>query len=147
MDLVTWKPFQELTSMRSEMEKFIDRVFSETRLAKPFLKGWQPGADLTGTKDAIVVKAEIPGVEPKDIDVTISGDVLAIKGEKEKQKENKDEKYHYIEIYRGSFERSFLLPAEIQSDKADAAFDKGILTITLPKTAEAETKDIKTEVK
>ncbi len=148
MDLVPWKPFRdELASMRKEMERLWDRFFSETRLGKPFVEGWQPSADLTETKDAIVVKAELPGMEPKDIDVTLSGDVLTIKGEKEKEEEKKDEKYHYTERYRGSFQRSFRLPAEIQPDKIDAAFEKGILTITLPKTAEAKTKQIKVKVK
>jgi HSP20 family protein len=148
MDLIPWKPFrEELTSMRREMERLWDRFLSETPLARPFLEGWQPTADLTETKDAIVVKAELPGMEPKDIDVTVSGDILTIKGEKEKEEEKKDEKYHYTERYYGSFQRSFRLPAAIQPDKIDAVFDKGILTITLPKTPEAKTKEIKVAVK
>jgi HSP20 family protein len=148
MDLVPWKPFQEeLASMRKEMERLWDRFFSETPLAKSLAKGWQPTADLTETKDAIVVKAELPGMESKDIDVTISGDILTVKGEKEKEEEKKDEKYHYNERYRGYFERSFRLPAEVQKDKVEAAFDKGILTIILPKTAEAKTKEIVVKVK
>ena len=148
MDLAPWKPFrEELTSMRKEMEKVWDRFFGETWLGKSFAEGWQPSADLTETKDAIVVKAELPGMESKDIDVTISGDVLTIKGEKEKEEEKKDKKYHYTERYRGYFERSFRVPAEIHPDKIDAAFEKGILTITLPKTTEAKTKEIKVKVK
>lgn len=147
MNLVPWKASRELASMRREMERLWDRFFSETPLANPFLEEWQPKADITETKDAIVVKAELPGMEPKDIDVTISGDILTIKGEKEKEEEKKDEKYHYTERYRGSFERSFRIPAEIQEDKIEASFDKGILTVTLTKTAEAKTKEIKVEVK
>jgi HSP20 family protein len=147
MNLVPWKTSRELTSMRREMERLWDRFFSETPLTNPFLEDWQPKADITQTKDAIVVKAELPGVEPKDLEVTISGDILTIKGEKEKEEEKKDEKYHYTERYRGSFERSFRIPAEIQEDKIEASFDKGILTVTLAKTAEAKTKEIKVEVK
>jgi HSP20 family protein len=147
MNLVPWRTSRELTSMRREMERLWDRFFSETPLANPFLEEWQPKADITETKDAIVVKAELPGMEPKDIEVTISGDILTIKGEKEKEEEKKDEKYHYTERYRGSFERSFRIPAEIQEDKIEASFDKGILTVTLAKTAEAKTKEIKVEVK
>ncbi|MDR3555375.1 MAG: Hsp20/alpha crystallin family protein [Syntrophobacteraceae bacterium] len=147
MNLVPWKSTRELTSMRREMERLWDRFFSETHLANPFLEEWQPKADITETKDAIVVKAELPGMEPKDIDVTISGDILTIKGEKEKEEEKKIEKYHYTERYRGSFERSFRMPAEIQPDKIEASFDKGILTVTLAKTAEARVKEIKVEVK
>lgn len=148
MNLVAWKPFrEELTSMRKEMEKVWDRFFSETPFAGAFADAWQPSADLTETKDAIVVKAELPGMESKDIDVTISGDVLTIKGEKEKTEERKEEKYHFTERYRGYFERSFRLPAEIQPGKINAVFEKGILTVTLPKTAEAKTKEIKVAVK
>jgi HSP20 family protein len=128
------------------MERLWDRFFGETPLARPFVDEWQPSADITETKDAIVVKAELPGMEPKDIDVTLSGDILTIRGEKETEEEKKDEKYHYTERYRGSFERSFRMPAEIEPDKVEAAFDKGILTVTLAKTKEAKTKEIKVRV-
>jgi len=82
-----------------------------------------------------------------EIELTISGDVLTIKGEKKKKEEKKGEKYHYVERFSGSFERSFRLPAEVNTDKVEAAFDKGILTITLPKSEEARTKEIKLKIK
>ncbi len=148
MDLVPWRPFrEELTSMRKEMEKLLDRFLSETPLAKHFSEGWLPTVDLTETKEAIVVKAELPGMEAKDIDATISGDVLTIEGEKKKEEEKQGDKYHYTERFSGSFERSFRLPAEVSADKVEAAFEKGVLTITLPKSEEAKTKEIKLKIK
>jgi HSP20 family protein len=148
MDLVPWKPFrEELNSMRKEMEKIWDRFFSETPLARRFAEGWMPTADLTETKDAIVVKAELPGMEAKDIDASITGDVLTVKGEKKKEEEKEGEKYHYTERFSGFFERSFRLPAEVNVDKIEAAFENGILTITLPKSEEARAKEIKLKIK
>lgn len=89
----------------------------------------------------------MPCLEAKDIEVTLSGDLLTIKGEKKKEEEKKDEKYHCAERFHGMFVRSFGLPASVKVDKVEAKFDKGVLTITLPKTEEAKTKEIKVPVK
>ena len=79
--------------------------------------------------------------------MSISGNVLTIKGEKKKEEEEKDEHHHYVERYYGSFQRSFQLPAGVKSDKIDATFDKGVLKVTLPKVEEAKEKEIEIEVK
>ena len=89
--------------------------------------------DISETKGHVVVKAELPGLEAKDINVSISGDILTIKGEKEKEEEEKDEHYHYCERYCGLFHRSFRLPVAVQSDKVEETFKNGVLKITLPK--------------
>jgi HSP20 family protein len=79
--------------------------------------------------------------------VSISGDVHTIKGQKRKEEEEKDEHHHYVERYYGSFQRSFRLPSNVQSDKVDATFDKGILKVTLPKVEEAKKKKVEVKVK
>jgi HSP20 family protein len=148
MDLVPWSPFGgELSSLRREMDRMWDRFFGETPLAKRAAEEWWPSVDMSETKDNYVVKAELPGLEAKDVDVSISGDVLTIKGEKKKEEEEKDEHHHYVERYYGSFQRSFRLPANVKSDKIDASFDKGILKVTLPKVEEAKKKRIEVKVK
>jgi HSP20 family protein len=148
MDLVPWKPFRdELSNFRKEMDRLWNRAFGEAALGKAFETEWQPSADIVETADSITVKAELPGLEPKDIEVTLSGDLLTIKGEKKKEEEKKDEKFHRTERFYGMFERSFRLPTGIKMDKVEANFDKGILTITLPKTEEAKTKEIKIPIK
>jgi HSP20 family protein len=148
MDLVPWKPFrEELISFRKEMDRLWNRAFGESSLGRAFGTDWQPSADIAETAESITVKAELPGLEPKDIEVTLSGDLLTIKGEKKKEEDKKDEKYHCSERFHGTFERSFRLPAGVKLDKVEAKFDKGVLTITLPKTEEAKTKEIKVQVK
>jgi HSP20 family protein len=148
MDLVPWRPFGgELSSLRREMDRVWDRFFGETPLAKRAAEEWWPSVDMSETKDNYVVKAELPGLESKDVDVSISGDVLTIKGEKKKEEEEKDEHHHYVERYYGSFQRSFRLPSNVKSDKIDATFDKGILKVTLPKVEEAKKKKIEVKVK
>lgn len=87
------------------------------------------------------------GLDTKDINVTISENVLTIKGEKKKEKEEKDENFHCVERYSGSFQRSFRLPSGVKADKIKANFGKGILHVTLPKDAEAKKKEIEVKVK
>ena len=148
MDLVPWKPFRdELSTFRKEMDRLWNRAFGETAPGSVFETEWQPSADIAETAESITVKAELPGLEPKDIEVTLSDDLLTIKGEKKKEEEKKDEKVHRSERFYGMFERSFRLPSSIKMDKVEAKFEKGVLTITLPKTEEAKTKEIKVQVK
>jgi len=148
MDLMPWKPFRkEMEPFRREMERLWDRFFGETWLSRPFAEAWQPSADIIETETGIVVKADLPGLDASDIDVSISEDVLTIKGEKRKEEEKTGERYHSVERYYGSFQRSFRLPSSVQMDKAEATFEKGVLTISLPKTEEARKKEIKVQVK
>ena len=120
MELMRWRPFGELSSLRRELDRLWNRVFGETSLARTFAEEWSPRVDLSEIKDSFVVKAELPGVESKDVSVNISGNVLTIKGEKKKEVEGKDEQHHYVERYCGSFQRSFQLPANVKTDKIEA---------------------------
>jgi HSP20 family protein len=129
------------------MDRLWNRVFGETPLARTFTEEWSPRVDLTETKDSFVVNAELPGLDAKDVDVSISGNIITIKGEKKKEEEEKNDHNHYVERYYGSFQRSFQLPANVQTDKIDATFDKGVLKVTLPKTEEAKKKEIEIKVK
>jgi HSP20 family protein len=113
---------------------------------EPFRREWTPSLDVSETKNNIVVKAEAPGVDPKDIDISLMGDVLTIKGEKRQEKEEKDQNYHRVERSYGVFTRSVRLPQEVQSDKIEASYKNGILKITLPKSEEAKKKEIKIKV-
>ena len=147
MELTPWKPFGGLTSLRKEMEGLWDRFFNETQLAGTVGDTWFPALDISENKDQFVVKVELPGMTEKDVQVTISGDLLTIKGEKKNEKEEKDEHYHRIERSSGSFQRAFQLPGGVKADKIEASFDKGILKITLPKTDETKKKEIKIQIK
>ena len=147
MELVPWRPFGELGSIRSEMDRLWNRFFSETPFPRTFTEEWLPSVDISETKDNFIVKAELPGLESKDVNVSISGGLLIIKGEKKKEEEEKDEHHHYVERYSGSFQRVFQLPTAVKGNKVEATFDKGVLKVTLPKVEEAKKKEIEIKVK
>ena len=147
MSIVPWKPLDELTTLRSEMDSLWDRFFPE----KPFHERyqtheWLPSIDLKESKDSLVVKAELPGLEAKDVELTLTEDILTIRGEKKEEKEEKDEHHFFVESYCGAFERKIKLPMLVKTDKIDATFAKGVLTIKLPKSEEAKKKEIKIKV-
>jgi len=101
-----------------------------------------PAFDIVENEKEFIVSAELPGMEVKDIDVTLSDGVLTVKGEKKQEHEEKGEDYHRIERRYGSFHRSFSIPGKIKTDGVDANYKDGILKLTLSKTEESETKKI-----
>ena len=138
-------PFRELDRMRREMDQMWGSFLPE----KPMRRGevgvfgeWFPEFDLSETKDELVVKAEVPGINPKDIDISLVDNTLTIKGEKRQQMDEKSENYHYSGRSYGSFARAISLPREVQGDKVTASYKDGILKIVLPKSAEAKKKEI-----
>jgi HSP20 family protein len=133
-------PWTGMSSLRREMDRVFDRFFD----FEPGWGGleaageWAPKVDLSETKDAFVVRAEIPGVEQKDIQVSLQDQMLTIKGEKAKEKEEKDEHYHRTERSYGAFARAMRLPAAVDASKVTASFKDGVLIVTLPKTPAAK---------
>jgi HSP20 family protein len=145
-ELTPWRPFRELTTFRDEMDRIWDRFFGELPSVEPFRAEWTPSLDVSETKDNFVVKAEVPGMDAKDIDISLAGDLLTIKGEKKQEKEEKDESYQRVERRYGAFTRTVRLPQEVQSDKIKADYKNGVLKITLPKSEEAKKREIKITV-
>ncbi len=151
-ELTTWKPYRKLAPyrdfdrMREEMDRFWD-TFLPTAFRRTEDSGdWLPSLDVSETKNEIVVKAEVPGMDAKDIDISLSNGMLTIKGEKKQEKEEKEENYHLVERSYGSFTRSITLPAEVKQDKINASYKNGILKVVLPKSEEAKKKEIKIKV-
>jgi HSP20 family protein len=152
-ELTTWKPFRELTPfrdferMRREMDRFWDSFFDVAPRRKTDDGGeWFPSLDVSETKSDIVVKVELPGIDPKDINISLSDGFLILKGERKTEKEEKEEDYHLIERSFGSFTRSIRLPRDFQGDKISASYKNGVLKVTLPKSEEAKKKEIKIKV-
>jgi len=106
-----------------------------------------PSTDISETDTQIEVSVELPGVDEKDVDIALAGDMLTIRGEKKAEKEDKKEGYYFAERSYGSFSRAVPLPPGVDIDKASAVFKKGVLTVTVPKTPEAQAKVKKIEVK
>ena len=105
-------------------------------------KGWSPAFDVSETENEIVVKAELPGMDVKDIDIALTDGLLTIKGERKMEKEDKEENYHRIERQFGSFSRSLYLGTKVRTDGIEASYKDGILTVTLPKVEESKPKKI-----
>ena len=122
-----------------EMERFFDRFAEPTWETLEAIAGdWAPKLDISETKDAMVLKAEMPGVDPKEIEIGLTGDVLTLKGEKEKETEEKEERYHRVERTDGAFLRSVRLPMAVDGSKVIATFKNGVLVVTLPKSPAAK---------
>jgi len=146
-------------SFRSEMDRLFDRFgsgfgFPSLRRMFDIEPAEREGVsrsylaiDMSEDEKAYKISAELPGIDAKDIDVSVSGDMLVLKGEKRQEKEEKDKNYHFSERSYGSFQRAFELPASVERDKVAADFSKGVLTITLPKMAEAQRPSKRIEVK
>lgn len=147
-NLVRWDPFHDLVSLREAM----DRLFEES-FVRPQGRWLAPvgvetlAVDMYETDDAIVVRAVVPGVKPEDLDVSVTGDTLTIKGETRAEEEVKEENYIRRERRYGSFCRSLLVPIPVVADKAEAEFENGVLTLTLPKAEEVKPKAIKVKAK
>ena len=146
-------------SFRSEMDRLFDRFsggfgFPSLRRMLDIEPAWRssfsvsmPTIDMSEDDKAYEISAELPGIDAKDIDLSLSGDMLVLKGEKRQEKEENDKNYHFSERAFGSFHRAFDLPASIDRNKVSADFSKGVLTITLPKTVDAQKPQKKIEVK
>ena len=140
-EVTPWRPLRELSNLRREMEDLWGNLAGEREFL-PMKGEWMPAVDVSETKDSLVVKAEIPGMERKDIDISLSGDLLVIKGEKKQKIEEKKESFHRIETRYGAFSRSIRVPVSVDSNKIEASYDKGVLKITLPKKEEIKAKQI-----
>lgn len=132
-------PTNGITTLRKEMDRLFDRIWEGglPEVTTP-LGEWTPALDISETNDAIVVKAEVPGIEPKDIRVSMVNQLLTISGEKKYEEEKKDEKFYRMERSSGSFARTVTIPVPVDAGKVSATFKFGILTVLLPKSAAAK---------
>jgi HSP20 family protein len=150
MNLIPWRNKVDgnggantaLTRFRDEMDDLFGRFFSGGPLAAGAFGATWPRMDLEESDKDLTVTAELPGVDPKQIDINVTGNVLTLRGEKKDEREEKGRDYHYVERQYGSFHRSVQLPSSVESDKVDATFKDGVLTIRMPKHPEARPKKI-----
>lgn len=137
-----WDPFDELLALRGRT----DRLWTQLAQDKP-LADWSPKTDIVETPNDIVLRAELPGMTEKDVEIQVESGVLTIKGERTAEKELEEKGYRRIEREYGTFFRSFTLPANIDAEKTAATFANGLLEIHLPKMEDAKPKTIKVEPK
>jgi HSP20 family protein len=143
--LIRWEPMRDMISLREAMDHLFDEAFTRPMDA---ISGFRaPAIDMYQTDDEVVVKAALPGIKADQVQISVTGDLLTLKGESQEQSETKEKAYHIREQRFGAFERSVMLPTQVQSDKAKAEFEDGILTISLPKAEEVRPKTITVKAK
>ncbi len=143
-NLIRWEPFRDMITLREAMDHLFDEAFTRP-VGATSLTG--PAVDMYQTDTELVVKAALPGLKADDVQISITGDVLTLRGEMRQKEEVKNATYHIREQRWGAFERSVLLPTEVESDKAKADFAEGVLTISLPKAEKARPKTITVKAK
>jgi HSP20 family protein len=142
--IVRWEPFKEMATLQERMNRVFDDVWGRGRRAdEEFISAsWVPAVDVREAKDSLEIAAEVPGIEPKDVEVTIEAGVLTIKGTRRFEKAAEGETYHRVERAYGAFERSFTLPTNVDAEKINAVYRNGVLLLTLPKREEAKPRAI-----
>ncbi len=142
----TMDPFRDVGDLQTEMDRVFDGFFGRPSQVGGVERVWAPAVDMYETKDDLVLSAELPGLNEKDIHLSITGDMLTLRGERQWNQEVKQENYYRGERWFGKFERTLPLPIPVQSDKVKASYRDGVLTVTLPKAEEIKPKQIKIDV-
>lgn len=138
-----WDPFEELDAFRNRLDRLMARMNPELPANTA---DWRPVADIVETKDAILVKAELPGVTEKDIHVELEANLLTISGERKEEKETEEKGVHQVERLFGRFVRAFPLPPNVKTDEIKATFADGLLEVSIPKKEESKPKEIKLQI-
>lgn len=137
MAVIRWDPFREMTQQtQSQINKLVDQVWGGRQ------ESWLPAIDVFDTKDAVVLKAELAGMDPDDIQIEVEDNVLTVKGERRFEEAVDEERYYRVERRFGSFQRSLALPQGVRGEDISASYEDGILTISVPKVEEEKPKRI-----
>jgi HSP20 family protein len=142
MNLVTYDPFRELRSLQNEVNRLFSSSFDRSGDSDMMRGAWSPSVDIYENKDQIVLEAELPGMKPENVNISVENNVLTIHGERKFEKKDEQDNFHRVERSYGSFTRSFTLPPTVAADSADAVFENGVLRLTLAKREEAKPRRI-----
>jgi HSP20 family protein len=146
MVLVRWDPFREMITMRERMNRLFDDVFRTQEGSEGMPAGaWNPSVDIYETNNEVVLKAELPGLNQKDIHLDLKDNTLTLRGERVKDQEIKEDNYYRRERVYGTFHRAFTLPSTIQQDNIQAKYKEEVLEVHMPKAEAAKPRQIKVE--
>ncbi len=144
MAIIRWDPFRDLLTLREKMNRLFEDVVTARGQEKEFISStWNPAVDIYESENQLVLTAEIPGVDEKDVEIKIEDNTLSIKGERRFETETKEENYHRLERSYGSFYRTFTLPNYVDQDKIHAEHENGVLKITMPKRTDLKPRKVK----
>jgi HSP20 family protein len=136
MAIIRWDPFREMTQVQNQFNRLVDSVWGGRQ------ESWLPAVDVFDTKEGVVLKAELAGMNPDDIQIEVEDNVLTIKGERKLEEKVDEERYYRVERRFGSFQRSLALPQGVKSDDISASYEDGILTVTVPKAEEEKPRRV-----
>lgn len=143
--IMRWQPFRNLSSLQEQVNRLFESNFP-SRGSESTLTAWAPAVDVYETENELVIKADLPDVSEKDLDVRVENNMLTIHGERKFEQKMKEENYLRMERSYGSFSRSFSLPNSVNTEAIKAEYKDGVLNITLPKRAESKPKQVKIAV-
>ncbi|MBE9045308.1 Hsp20/alpha crystallin family protein [Pleurocapsales cyanobacterium LEGE 10410] len=152
MTLSRWQPFRELSTIRKQMDRLFEDMLSVSDRDWMGLHNmggmWTPAVEIKEQDKELILKAEIPGIDAKDLEVEVAEDRVTLSGEhkEEKKTEDKEKNYFHSEFYYGKFERVIPLPVAVKTDEIKSDFEKGVLTLTLPKVEDAPKKSVKVKL-
>ena len=145
--LERWDPFRNLGDIQHEMNRLFDNFSGRpAQTGTPGERMWLPAVDVRETKDEVILSFDVPGVTDKDIQLSITGDLLTVKGERRFERDENQDTYHRVERVYGKFERSVQLSTPVQTDKVTATYREGVLEVKLPKVEEVKPRDIKIDL-
>jgi HSP20 family protein len=136
MAIIRWDPLRDMTQVQGQFNRLLDQVWSGRQ------ESWLPAVDVFDTKEAVVLKAELAGIDLDDIQIEVEDNVLTVKGERRLEETVDEERYHRIERRFGSFQRSLALPQNVRAEEISAGYEDGILTVTVPKAEEEKPRRI-----
>src|SRR6266705_222057 len=143
--ITRWEPFRGVNTLQDQFNRLFNDVF-DRKAGESSLTAWAPAVDIYETEHELVVKADLPEVDPKDLDIRVENNILTIRGERKFEKKVNEDNYLRVERAYGSFARSFTLANTVNSDAIKADYQNGVLTLTIPKREEAKPKQIKVNV-
>lgn len=148
MSIMRLDPFLELADLRG-LRRSMDRMFDEVLLRHPrpgmTLKEWEPAVEMFETTTDVIVRAELPNIDPKQLDITVTADMITLKGETKHEEEQKERNYYYRELVYGTFMRTLKLPVAVKGAEAKAVYKDGVLEVTIPKTATVKPVPVKVQ--
>ncbi len=142
-----WDPFRDLLSIQDELNRLVGRTYGGRQAESVQGGGWVPAIDIYETPEAFVIQAELPGLGPDDVEISVEEGTLLLRGERRPAGDVAEESYHRVERRYGPFGRSIALPQTVNSDAIEAGFDAGVLSITVPKAEQAKPRRIEVKAR
>ncbi|HYM69259.1 MAG TPA: Hsp20/alpha crystallin family protein [bacterium] len=148
MSIMRWDPFDEVTTLRRSMERMFDDFFTPRQALRNATEpvAWEPAVEMFETQDSVVVRAELPNIDPKTVDVTVTDDAITLKGETKREEEQKGRNFYRRELRYGTFTRTLPLATEVKSAEAKATYKDGVLEVSVPKSERVKPTSVKVQV-